>query len=154
MRKISSDCPFTRYSTMKGVFGMTSSLVPATRPVRPNSGLLRKTASVTRTELLRPAILASFFSRCLIAVLTLTVNFADSVLLISIRFYCTILADSRHGRRNSMIIIFLFPKAAASNEMHPLKMRPLDRLASMCACVAKRDRLAQVVNQMNYRAAS
>ena len=43
-------------------------------------------ASLTRTELLRPTILASFFSRCLIAVLTLTVNFADSVLLISIRF--------------------------------------------------------------------
>jgi hypothetical protein len=33
-----------------------------------------------------PATLASFSSRCLVATLTLTVNFADSVLLISIGF--------------------------------------------------------------------
>ena len=43
-------------------------------------------ASAARKELLRPAILASFSSRCLVAALTLTVNFVDSVLLISIGF--------------------------------------------------------------------
>jgi hypothetical protein len=51
--------------------------------------------------------------------------------------YCTISADSRHNRRNSNNLPF--SKAAASNEMHPLKMRLFDRLAfSLCACVAKR----------------
>jgi hypothetical protein len=88
--------------------------------------------------------LGEFFSRCLIAILMLTVSFADSVLLISIRFYCTILADSRHGRSLS------FSKAAASNEMHPLKERLFDRLA-FSLCVANRDRLAQVVNQILSR---
>jgi hypothetical protein len=39
-----------------------------------------------RKEMLRPEIMASFSSRCLVAALTLAVNFADSVLLISIRF--------------------------------------------------------------------
>jgi hypothetical protein len=59
------------------------------QPRCPEGGRLamgRCRAVRARKELLRPAILASFLSRCLVAALTLTVNFADSVLLILIGF--------------------------------------------------------------------